>query len=90
MLSSTVTGRDLVSVEYSPPVEEWVRVSVWSAVSSSWPAVTVTIWGVFQLEDVNVRTTPLSDGPLRLRSVPAWAVMVTVTVTVGSVARLTP
>ena len=59
------------------------------AVSVSWAALTVTIWGVFQLAAVKVRASLLSMGPLRVRSVPATPEMVTVVSTVGSVARLT-
>ena len=46
--------------------------------------MTVTVWGVFQLEVVNV-----SDVLSRLRSVPAWPLTVTVAVAVGTCESLT-
>ena len=53
-------------------------------VSSSSPAATVTVCAVPQFEVVNV-----SDAGLGVSSVPAWPVIATVTVAVGSVASFT-
>ena len=61
-----------------------VSVSSSSAVSSSWPAVTVTVCAVDQFVVVKVRLVSPS-----VRSVPEWPVIVTVTWPVGCVASAT-
>ena len=54
------------------------------AVSSSSPAVTVTVCAVFQVAVVNSRLVVSSD-----KSVPEWPEIATVTVPVGAVASFT-
>ena len=62
----------------------WVSVTASSAVSGSWPAVTVTVWAVSQVVGVKVRVAGVG-----VTSVPACPATVTVTAAVGAVARTT-
>ena len=58
-----------VTEAYSPvPLTVWLRVTAWSVTaSSSWAALTVTVWGVSQFSDVKVRVDGVTD-----TSVPSW------------------
>ena len=87
--SFTATLSVLSTPEYSPPLAVWVRVSTSLMESGSWAPATVTVWAVSQLVEVKVSALLVSVAPLSVRSVPACPLMVTVTVTVGWVARLT-
>ena len=50
---------------------------------SSWAAFTTTVRAVSQSLVVNVSASPLRPVPDRVRAVPPWPLMVTVTVLVG-------
>ena len=63
----------------------WLSVALSFAPSSSSPALTATVWAVFQVLAVNVRLLPLTT----VRSVPSAPSTVTVTWPLGSVASST-
>ena len=67
--SATVTVISADTPSYSAPAAVWVSVTLSSNPSSSWPALTVTVWAVFQLPVVKVRAL-VSLGPARVTSVP--------------------
>ena len=67
-----------------PPEAECDNVAVSLSASSSWSASTVTVCAVFQVEVVNVRLSVS-----KVRSVPEWPAMATVTVLLGLVASFT-
>ena len=82
--SSTVTVSSRVRPSYAPPSALCVSVTRSSTASSSGAAVTVTVWAVFQLEELKVRV--VVD---RVRSVPPCPLTLTVTVSVGTCERRT-
>ena len=81
--SSTVTARSDETPAYSPPDAAWARVTGSLAPSSSWSALTVTVWASSQLVVVKVRVL-VALSPVSARSVLAWPVTVTVTSSEGS------
>ena len=88
-LSVIVTGSAVSTLEYSASPPEWVRDTLSATPSSSCPAAIDTVWGLFQLIGVKVRASLVSLAPPRVNSEPLWPLTVTVTFTVGSVARAT-
>ena len=80
--SVTVMLRDAVTDVYSAaPTARWVSRAESLSTSPSSPAATVTVCVLSQVDGVKVS---IAVAGVRVRSVPAWPVIVTVTSAVGS------